>query len=326
MKKIHIFNSFRTEYGGSEQEALNLAKILSTYANVTLWASTSRACPDLVKAYGIKKISFLNKDGFPKGGIYIFVGCHWRNKLWPYLIPRPERLINIYNTFHPKHVKLTSHHPKLLKWPNVEYVVVSDYQKNAEKINATVFPSPIDISKFSKSKENRLNAKKMVVIGRMSRDDPGKHNILDVEIYKDIAKANVKVLLQGASFLKKELSNIENIEILETGTLKASDFYHCLDIFYYRTGELIETFGRVVFEAMAAGLPVVVERKGGYVDWIEHGKNGFLFDTTEEAQKLLETLVNDQKLRARIGENAVKTTQDMYGKENMLKQVEFYIK
>ncbi|MBR2513553.1 MAG: glycosyltransferase family 4 protein [Halomonas sp.] len=324
MKKIHIFNSFKTEHGGSEQEALHLAKMLSKHVEVKLWASTSRACPELMGKYDIQKISFLTKGGCPKGGTYIFVGCHWRNKLWPYLIPRPERLINIYNTFHPKHVKLTSHHPKLLRWPDVEYVVVSDYQKNAENIDAKVFPSPIDISKFFQCKKRDLDDKKMIVVGRMSRDDPGKHNISDIDIYKFLANSNVKIILQGASCLKSELSNTENIEILNTGTLEANDFYHYLDIFYYRTGEHIETFGRVVFEAMAAGLPIVVERKGGYVDWIEHGKNGFLFDTTEEAKKLLEMLVNDQHLRDFIGRNAVKTTQYMYGEENMLKQLEFY--
>ncbi len=325
MKEIHIFNSFRTEFGGSEQEALHLSYILAKHANVTLWASTSRACPQLMERHNIKKISFLKKSGHPNKGTYIFVGCHWRNKFWPYLIGRPDRLINIYNTFHPKHIKLTSHHPKLLTWPEVEYVVVSNYQKNSERINATVFPSPIDISEFSSATTTR-DASGITVIGRMSRDDPGKHNFQDIELYKKLACESVRILLQGASCLKSELENKKHIEILETGTLKAPEFYNSIDIFYYRTGEHIETFGRVIFEAMAAGLPVIAENKGGYVDWIEHGKNGFLFNTTEEAKDLLDMLIKDKELRRYIGKNAVDTVNHMYGESRTQEQINFYLK
>lgn len=325
MKEIHIFNSFKTEFGGSEQEALHLSNILSKHANVTLWASTSRACPKLMKKNNIRKVSFLQKNGYPKKGTYIFVGCHWRNKLWPYLIGRPDRLINIYNTFHPKHVKITSHHPKLLKWPNVEYIVVSNYQKKSERIDATVFPSPIDISEFSSIATHRGDSG-ITIIGRMSRDDPGKHNLQDIELYKKLVRDNVKIILQGASCLINELENTKNIKILETGTLKASEFYSSIDIFYYRTGEHVETFGRVIFEAMAAGLPVIAENKGGYVDWIEHGKNGFLFNTTEEAQALLEILIEDKSLRRYIGKNAVDTVNTMYGEGSLQEQVNFYLK
>jgi hypothetical protein len=41
--------------------------------------------------------------------------------------------------------------------------------------------------------------------------------------------------------------------------------------------------GRVVTEAMACGLPVVCHESGGYAEIIEHGRNGFLFDTQQEA-------------------------------------------
>ena len=44
---------------------------------------------------------------------------------------------------------------------------------------------------------------------------------------------------------------------------------------------------------MACGLPVVCHRHGGYTEWIEHGRSGFLFDTSEEAERILLMLRDD---------------------------------
>jgi len=52
---------------------------------------------------------------------------------------------------------------------------------------------------------------------------------------------------------------------------------------------------------MACGLPVVCHNRGGYVDIIDLGFNGFLFDTQQEALDILLRLKEDQALRESIG-------------------------
>ena len=84
----------------------------------------------------------------PDGGTYVFVGAHWRNRLWPYLATAPRRLIYVFNTFHPKLLALTARHPALLRWPRPEFVFISEFQKTLLGIDGQVHPSPIDIDAF----------------------------------------------------------------------------------------------------------------------------------------------------------------------------------
>lgn len=65
-----------------------------------------------------------------------------------------------------------------------------------------------------------------------------------------------------------------------------------------------ESFGRVVVEAMAAGLPVVAVRGGGVGQIVVHGQTGLLADV-DSSQQLAEhiaRLVRDPALRRQLGE------------------------
>jgi len=63
---------------------------------------------------------------------------------------------------------------------------------------------------------------------------------------------------------------------------------------------------------MACGLPVVCGRRGGYADYIVHGVNGFLFDTSEQAIDLIVKVRGDVALRERIGRAARHTVEELY--------------
>lgn len=65
---------------------------------------------------------------------------------------------------------------------------------------------------------------------------------------------------------------------------RLSHAYASADIFVFPSR--LETFGLVVIEAMAAGLPVVASRVGGVTDIVEEGKTGYTFNSGDSAALL----------------------------------------
>ncbi|MFM0517277.1 MULTISPECIES: glycosyltransferase family 4 protein [Caballeronia] len=327
---IHVFNGFLNPRGGSELEALALANELRKQGVVRLWATSSRSPASLRKQHGIERITLsragggglgLMRDAYPDGGTYVFVGAHWRNKVWPLVIPAPERLIYVFNTFHPRILAMTSSHPLLLRWPKTEFVFISEYQKRLLGTRGVVHPSPIDIAYFTPAKQ-RSHARP--VIGRMSRDTLAKHDIEDLMLYREWSADGAHVKLQGATCLADRIETGPYLELMPEGAMPSANFMRSLDIFFYRTGSHVETFGRVVFEAMACGLAVVCHRRGGYADTIRDGENGFLFDTTEEARQIVRELLLQPALRAKVGANARRTVEALYSPDALARRSQFY--
>ena len=164
-----------------------------------------------------------------------------------------------------------------------------------------------------------------VVIGRMSRDAPDKHDPHDLALYRELATAGCTVRLQGASCIGNALAGAAHIEVTPEGRLPAVDFLRSLDIFYYRSGEHVETFGRVVFEAMACALPVVCHVHGGYAEAIRDGENGFLFETTDQAHAILLRLAADPALCRTVGTAARATVERMYAPAAIAARMQFYL-
>jgi glycosyltransferase involved in cell wall biosynthesis len=76
-----------------------------------------------------------------------------------------------------------------------------------------------------------------------------------------------------------------------------------LDIFVYRS-DMTETWCRAVTEAMAAGLPVVADRRGGIAEQIEDGVDGFLCDDDDAFVAHIRRLAADPLLRFEVGSRA----------------------
>lgn len=84
--------------------------------------------------------------------------------------------------------------------------------------------------------------------------------------------------------------------------------YASADVFFFPS--VTETFGNVVLEAMASGLPCVIADKGGSKDLIVPGRNGYLCAAGDAAAYLekIEQILRNPELKKKLSENAVADT------------------
>lgn len=96
-----------------------------------------------------------------------------------------------------------------------------------------------------------------------------------------------------------------------------------LDIFLYiNDPSLPETWCRAVTEAMASGLPVVAERRGGIVEQIEDGVDGFLCETDAEFLEKLGMLIESPERRATMGRLASIKVQANFGFDRLHRELD----
>jgi glycosyltransferase involved in cell wall biosynthesis len=86
-----------------------------------------------------------------------------------------------------------------------------------------------------------------------------------------------------------------------------AEWYASADVFVFPS--TTETFGNVILEAFASGLPVIAADKGGTRDLVAHGENGLLTkpgDAADLAQQI-HTLLDRPSYATKLGCGALRT-------------------
>jgi glycosyltransferase involved in cell wall biosynthesis len=320
---IHLVNPLWNAAGGSEWHTIELYRELSPHTEVKLWTE-HQPDPAFASAWPIQRI---DADGghIPRGGTLVFVGVYQLPGSWV-KAAAPRRAIVLYNTLHPQQLVRFMRQLFDAQIQRVEVVFSSEEQRKQTKLRGIVEYSYIDLKRFVPRTGGGGNQREGLVVGRLSRDDPRKHHPDDLRLYNELVGFGHHVRVMGGTCLQQTGPIPSGVELIPTKTEPAEVFLQGLDCFFYRTGDRWwEPFGRVVFEAMACGLPLVCHRRGGYLANIDHGRNGFLFDTNADALDILRRLAADPTLRATIGQAARATVEDMYSPAERAKVVNYYL-
>jgi glycosyltransferase involved in cell wall biosynthesis len=133
-----------------------------------------------------------------------------------------------------------------------------------------------------------------VVIGHVSRLAPEKNvgYLAEALAIVGSARPNARFLFVGDGPERASLERLMGPNARFAGYRTGpdlADHYAAADIFAFAS--LTETFGNVVLEAMASGLPVVAVRAGGVGDIVRNGGTGLLVEPGEPPARFAEFLI-----------------------------------
>jgi len=316
---IHLIHSFENPHGGSEQRTLHLYRLLSRHADVRLWCEYDPHPTCLAEA----PIQRIGQNGIPCGGTLVFVSTYYKVGAW---LDRaqPKRLVILYNIDAPSTLEAWLDRVAKPWFPKPELVFASHALSQRVGLEGAVQDSPINLARFANARNHVLSETRLCTIGRLSRDTPDKHHPDDIALYRRLAENGYRIRIMGGTVLHHALADLPSVELLAEGAEPAEQFLGSLDIFLYRTNDnWFEASGRVVFEAMANGLPVVCHARGGYAEAIRQGENGFLYQDQEQAIAIINALRADPSHRAALGRAAQQDVQIRFG-EALEQQIRDY--
>jgi glycosyltransferase involved in cell wall biosynthesis len=319
-KRIHIVNPMADPTGGSEWRAASLYRELSGVAATTLWRRKEGSSGP----FGIpSRAMSLPRGQFPRAGTIVFVGVYFGMGSWIWLA-RPRRVVLVYNT--PDRERLDWSVRRIRRTCGLEPEIVFCSQSLADSVPhaGVVEPSIVDVDRFAPVE--RDDGRRFTV-GRLSRATADKHHPRDLGFYHRLIDAGVEVDVLGATEEMREAGERAGLHLRAAGSVPAEQHLGGLDCFFYRTSPgWSEPWGRVVIEAMASGLPVLIERRTGASSAIDDGRNGFIYDGEDEAFEIIMRLREDRALRQSAGEAARETAVQIMSVEARRAIHDFYLR
>lgn len=306
----HLIGSFDDPFSGAELELLAIAEMLATCRRVELWSVVTPHSS--FAQQGIKQIQPFARQ-FPPTGVLVWGGAHVPPAVW-LKYTRFERIILQCNLASFERFFALIEVMREATQSEPELMFVSKALQLTAGLPGRVVYSPINIEPFLRVGRSRpMASRRQLTIGRASRDAPDKHHPQDVMLYRMAAAKGWRVRIMGGMCLAPHLEGVEGVELLPAGAESMVDFYASLDIFFYRTGTTVDAYGRVVAEAMAAGLPVVAGNMGGYAEVVAESECGFLVASQEEAWDALELLANNASKRTYMGLAGMQQAERLHG-------------
>lgn len=215
------------------------------------------------------------------------------------------------------------------KYNNIDYLfaltkcLYNDYKeflKNNKHTKVELVPNMLyEIPKCN----SKLDKKNIITISRL---DYGKKNDDIIKSFSKIKESNWKLYIigDGKEFnnLKKLINDLNlNNKVILTGYKNKEEINkYMLDSSLFLMASITEGLPMVLLEAMSYGIPCIAyDVPSGVNDIIEDGRNGYIIKNRNELEyiKRIEEVINDSKLRNKLGLNAKEKAKE-FSKEKIV--------
>ena len=175
-------------------------------------------------------------------------------------------------------------------------------------------PRGIDLARFTPARRVPcafarwgVDGPVVLYVGRLSREK-GLDHVLAAFALAQVEVPDARLVLVGDGPARRALEAAAPAGTVFTGAVVGDELatlYASADAFVFLSET--ETFGNVVVEAQAAGLPVVVSARGAAAELVSDGTTGLHVDPLDRDQirRALVRLLRDGELRRRMGRAAV---------------------
>lgn len=195
----------------------------------------------------------------------------------------------------------------------MKVVVLSEHMRKMlsqflhETQSLSVVPPGVDTSRFSPPQEHPLN-NRILYIGRLAQE---KNVSALLHAATKLRSPYIIDIVGDGPFMKalQQTDQKLNVHAIFHGRKKdVEQFYKTARLFVLPSK--YESFGLVLLEAMACGLPVVAFRPSENIltasdEIIDDSTNGFLVDNIGDMSKKLDILLKDDSLWKTFSENAI---------------------
>jgi glycosyltransferase involved in cell wall biosynthesis len=180
-----------------------------------------------------------------------------------------------------------------------------------------VIPNGLDLTRFPIRTARRTRENRPLVVGRLSELREGKIPLEWMSTIKSFGLADMRFVIAGDGALLPKLRESAS----ELGLASQVSFpgyvardevpalLETFDAFCYVTSSALECCPLAILEAMAAGVPVVAEARGGIPEIVVDGENGLLSNSMSQIGNHLRRLRDDEALRERLARGARATAE-----------------
>jgi glycosyltransferase involved in cell wall biosynthesis len=190
--------------------------------------------------------------------------------------------------------------------------IVLESPINSESVKSTKLPSDkIRIGCLSKPVHDKWNEDWVQLI----------HNVNTI-----VGKEKLQWRFLGMpNSLTEKLVDFDNVECNKEFTIPVKDFLEQLDIFVYLPSfNREEAWSRSIAEALLSGCPAITINKGGSVDQIVHGNNGFLCENLDKFSEFIVFLCHNSHILNIMQKMCVKRSQ-YFTSENIINKLMDFI-